>query len=148
MGFFSCTLVFWSRQVEILSLCSPLGLTTLSNLCHHSHQGKAACGALEGMEVLYSSSHHPQGISYKMPSWFCLFHEGVTAGWQGTLVRDIGNQETDLKNKGMRMALLVTNSSPAVERRAGNTSSQNEETFILLSSRGNSTEFSPEKVET
>lgn len=72
----------------------------------------------------------------------------VSWGGNSRVTRDIGNQETDLKNKGMRMALLVTNSSPAVERRAGNTSSQTEETFILLSSRGNSTEFSPEKVET
>ena len=47
----------------------------------------------------------------------------------------------DLENKGMRMALLVIDSSPAVKKRIGNTHSQAGETFICLSAKGNSTEF-------
>lgn len=46
------------------------------------------------------------------------------------------------------MAILVINSSPAVNKRTGKTFSQTEETFTCLFSKGNSTEFSLEKVQT
>lgn len=70
------------------------------------------------------------------------------AEWLGTPVRDIGNQEIALENKGTRMALLTTDSGPAVKKKRRNTLSQTEETFICFSLKGNSTKFSPGKVQT